>query len=612
MNAGNRVTNGRSVGGSVDITPPAISINGNDWWEDDVMCNIPINGVHQQRSWSVRNSVGESFGPGTDSNLCNARSRLDYFLMMMPQSALVDIVRYTNQQLHEAGKTGTTTGEMLKFFGVLILATKFEFTDRRSLWKTTAPSKYIPAPNFGRTGMSKNRFDDIFASFRTGHQPNAKPDTMSSEEYRWLLVDNFVKHVNEHRINCFTPSDLICVDESISRWYGQGGGWINHGLPVYVALDRKPDNGCEIQNACCGRSGVMIQLKLVKSQQEEEGAYLQEDDDGLLHGTKVLLSLVKPWAGSWRLICADSYFASVPAAKTLIKYGLYFIGVIKSATRGFPIYWLSQEVQFFGEHIRGQRKGLFQRGENPGVDDLLAFVWVDRERRYFIASKGCLAEGVPYDRWRWRQVDNITPDALPERVQLTVPQPLACEYYYSASGQIDRHNRHRSDTLCLEHKFRTHSWDVRVNMTILAIIIVDTWLVWDGCHKDSQYRETQKEFYTLLAEELIDNSYDIRSMRIRTRGDMYQSPVRPGISVRTGTPTSGVGPHLTPTKKKRMENGVTTNKVKQGRCKICFKKSKYNCSVCRDSEDSREVYICHSETGRDCFSAHLEKDHNEC
>ena len=50
----------------------------------------------------------------------------------------------------------------------------------------------------------------------------------------------------------------------MSRWYGQGGHWINHGLPQYVAIDRKPENGCEIQNAACGRSGVMLRLKLVK------------------------------------------------------------------------------------------------------------------------------------------------------------------------------------------------------------------------------------------------------------------------------------------------------------------------------------------------------------
>jgi hypothetical protein len=46
---------------------------------------------------------------------------------------------------------------------------------------------------------------------------------------------------------------------------GKGGSWINQGMPHYVAIDRKPENGAEIQNAPCGRSGNMLSLKLVTS-----------------------------------------------------------------------------------------------------------------------------------------------------------------------------------------------------------------------------------------------------------------------------------------------------------------------------------------------------------
>ena len=35
-------------------------------------------------------------------------------------------------------------------------------------------------------------------------------------------------------------------------------------------MDRKPDDGCEIQNSCDGRSGIMMRLKLVKTATEEE------------------------------------------------------------------------------------------------------------------------------------------------------------------------------------------------------------------------------------------------------------------------------------------------------------------------------------------------------
>ena len=39
---------------------------------------------------------------------------------------------------------------------------------------------------------------------------------------------------------------------------------MNIGIPNYVAMGKEPETGCEIQDACNGRSKVMIHLKLVK------------------------------------------------------------------------------------------------------------------------------------------------------------------------------------------------------------------------------------------------------------------------------------------------------------------------------------------------------------
>ena len=177
---------------------------------------------------------------------------------------------------------------------------------------------------------------------------------MSSERYRWLLVDNHIDNFNKYRARNFIPSDLICVDESMSRWYGQGGEWINHGLPMYIAIDRKPENGCEIQDACCGRSGIMMQLKSVKSakeskaieeeklarinnQQPNQELRFVQTDLQLLHGIRVMKELIEPWNFSDRLVCADSYYASVAAAEELMKFRFRFIGVVKTATKRFPM-----------------------------------------------------------------------------------------------------------------------------------------------------------------------------------------------------------------------------------------------------------------------------------
>ena len=83
-----------------------------------------------------------------------------------------------------------------------------------------------------------------------------------------MRVDGFVKRFNDYRQGFYSPSENICVDKSILRWYGQGGHWINSGLPMYVEIDRKPENGCEIQNAADGKSGIVLRLRLVTTVEE--------------------------------------------------------------------------------------------------------------------------------------------------------------------------------------------------------------------------------------------------------------------------------------------------------------------------------------------------------
>ena len=258
-------------------------------------------------------------------------SPLDYFIMMFPINHLNTIVLLTNEQLSKSTfpdytKKNITVSEFLKFFGLIILITCFEFGDRSSLWSTVGRTKYIDAHSLGsRTGMGRDRFDDIFSCIRFSHHPDARPEGMSTQTYRWMLIKDFVVQFNEHRQTQFTPSDLLIVDESMSRWYGQGGMWINIALPNYVALDRKPDSGCEIHTASCGHSGIMIRLRLVKHQQENDEELNETSNESLLHGKKLLKELVLPWANTNRIVCADSYFASVVASDELKKIGLHLL-----------------------------------------------------------------------------------------------------------------------------------------------------------------------------------------------------------------------------------------------------------------------------------------------
>ena len=141
---------------------------------------------------------------------------------------------------------------------------------------------------------------------------------MPHAEHRWMLIDDMVEIFNWHREEYFLPSEWICVDESISRWYGLGFGWINIGITVYIAIDSKPESGCEIHNSACGDSGVMLRLLIVNSA-EDLVLHILENYEGIAHGTSILKYLCLPWAKTQRGFCADLCFASVSSAEELMK-----------------------------------------------------------------------------------------------------------------------------------------------------------------------------------------------------------------------------------------------------------------------------------------------------
>ena len=248
---------------SSSVRIPVATVHNRQWFDGET--DLPTNGPFVRKAWKLTcQCSGREFSPGCDphSNL----KPIDFFMAVFPSSQLKLMVECTSKKLVEEGSPKVTKGEILKWFGVLLLITRFEFGSRAALWATTSRCKYIPAANFGeKTGMTRDRFAALLRCMVWSEQPPERPEHMSSEQYRWLLVEGFVRNFNEHRSQFFSPSWHLCVDESISRWYGLGGHWINMGLPMYVAIDRKPEDALEIQNSCCAKSGIMAQLKLVKT-----------------------------------------------------------------------------------------------------------------------------------------------------------------------------------------------------------------------------------------------------------------------------------------------------------------------------------------------------------
>ena len=149
---------------------------------------------------------------------------------------------------------------------------------------------------------------------------------------------------------------------------------------------------------------------------------------------------------------------------------------------------------------------------------------------------------------------------------------------------MDQHNQHRQDNLKSEKKLETKKWDMRVNLTIFSMIVVDTWLVYSQVMGSTVL---QSEFFVCVAEELIDNNIDSRPQQRRNSGeDGSDSNHKSPVMTCTGRVHAGVSCHLTPTKRRRRtRDGVLTAQRLQGRCIECGKKTTCLCSACMDKDD---------------------------
>ena len=77
-----------------------------------------------------------------------------------------------------------------------------------------------------------------------------------------------------------------------------------------MAMDRKPENGCEVQDDAWGINGTMLHLEIFTA------TYQNQEDfgDALSHEEDVLKILVDLWTSKIFLECTASDFASVNTA----------------------------------------------------------------------------------------------------------------------------------------------------------------------------------------------------------------------------------------------------------------------------------------------------------
>jgi len=143
-------------------SPVAYANDGCAWFSGDVLHDV--NGPTNVKIWKMACQwTGNEYSEGCDNGTFKKYSEFDCFMACFPKSQLLWMVDRLDDVLVQNKRPPTTVGELLKWFGVSLLITRFEFGNCAELWSDNPKCKYIPSLSFGKTGMTRQRFDDLWS-----------------------------------------------------------------------------------------------------------------------------------------------------------------------------------------------------------------------------------------------------------------------------------------------------------------------------------------------------------------------------------------------------------------------------------------------------------------
>ena len=383
------------------------------------------------------------------------------------------------------------------------------------------------------------------------------------------------------------------MDESMSKWRGQK---LSHhhagGHPHVTCIPRKPEPlGTELRALADAATHAIIQIEI----QEGKAAMRMKEHSNLGGGCGSIMRMVWPWRGSGRIVVGDSAFASVTTAFWLYwTCGIYFIGLVKTATKYFPVAYLKRADLYpsIGDSTTiVARLNLFSLNSSQRVP-VFGFGWRSKHLKTFVSTCGT-SSVEPEGHWRWRrQIEGVQT----KRVPSSLSAPHAVKLYYACASAVDTNNLYRQFLLNLEDSWGTHCWWHRLFATIWGMILINAFLA-----------------FTFFEPARAGSSYTLSDFLLKllnqqwSRGNVSQNPSNLQQSTH---PTSTEIPVLLPTDMRHSPGSKVRRKT--FRCHVCsVRYAVFYCSLCletlcgsskRSTENSRQSV---------CFFSHIGQAHPE-
>jgi hypothetical protein len=138
--------------------------------------------------------------------------------------------------------------------------------------------------------------------------------------------------------------------------------------------------------------------------------------------------------------------------------------------------------------------------------DVYALAWSDKKGKQIVFTTGTTLDAEPSCRRRHRRIlrNGQWEKAVYEKI---VPRPNVIKELFDAFSTIDIHDHLRQGSLEMEREWQTKNWVLWLFMTILGIIIVNSFNAYLYMTKSMIEQDDFNEFLGKLSYQIIHNDF---------------------------------------------------------------------------------------------------------
>lgn len=449
------------------------------------------------------------------------REPIDYIRLMFPMQFVESFVRWTNILLVDdphapvsrfTNTKDTNATEFFVFFSMRLLMSVDYVGEMASYWAEAFDEEAHPCTfprSYGkRFKVSRHRFEALERNV-VWHDPTqvkhficphssspCSPYALQEipPNDTWYQIRQLIEAFNARRLYVVDAGGTLLVDESMSKWYGH----VSWAKPPHVTFmrDKPVDTGVCFRVLADGETKVFLKLEIQENKEamsrkryqvrkaghgDQDPDYLAQLEAGDVHQahTAMVLRLTEGYFSSKRLVLGDAFYFSLSTARALLAHGLHGCGMVKQATKGYPMAELIK-LRDGPENAIREKALITEAGDHK----VLALGYY---------KDGSLSTIISTVGHTLRTTDGKNR-----------PQVLAD--MRKAYGAIDEHNAYRQGYVGSEAR-RRKDWTRRIEDTIFGIIAVDAYLAYvHDCKILGRHPFSVISFFEKVAAKYDDKS----------------------------------------------------------------------------------------------------------